>query len=145
MKRNLLAAALTIVLGMACADTMAQSAPATPAQPKPATQPAARKDVGVEEFDKLRKDPKYVVLDVRTEREFNGGHIPGAVHIDVNSPDFVAKAKELAKDKTLLVHCAAGRRSVTACDKLEKAGLKGMYNLEGGLGAWSKAGKPVEK
>ena len=81
----------------------------------------------------------------RTEREFNGGHIPGAIQIDVNSPDFVAKAKELAKDKTLLVHCAAGRRSVTACDKLEKAGLKGMYNLEGGLGAWTKAGKPVEK
>ena len=46
------------------------------------------KNVGVEEFDKLRADKKNVVLDVRTPEEFAKGHIPGAVNLNVNAPDF---------------------------------------------------------
>jgi len=48
----------------------------------PATRPAGRRDVGVEEFEKLWKEKKGVVLDVRTAKEFEGGHIPGAVNIE---------------------------------------------------------------
>jgi phage shock protein E len=148
MNRMIAAAALGLTVLVSGA-ALGQTQPPTPAPVRPTTRPATqpvRKDVGVEEFDKLRKDAKFVVLDVRTEREFAGGHIPGAVNIDVNAPDFALKAKELAKDKTLLVHCAAGRRSVAACDKLQAAGLKeSTYNLEGGLRAWTAAGKPVEK
>ena len=85
------------------------------------------------------------MLDVRTEQEYKAGHIPNAVLIDVRSPDFEKKVKDLDKSKTYLIHCAAGRRSVTACDKLETLGFKNLLNLEGGLRAWQDAGKPVEK
>src|SRR5688572_16462285 len=83
----------------------------------PATRPA-RKDVGVEEFEKMWKEKKGVVLDVRTKKEFEEGHIPGSVNIDINALDFEKRISELDKGKTYLVHCASGVRSVRACDKM---------------------------
>src|SRR5438105_15708261 len=87
------------------------------------------KNVDVAEFEKLRTDKKNVVLDVRTEKEFAAGHIPGAVNIDVNAPDFEDKVKKLDKDKTYLVHCAAGVRSRKACEKMGKLNFPALYNL----------------
>jgi rhodanese-related sulfurtransferase len=110
--------------------------------------PAAQgvKNVGVEEFDKLRADKKNVVLDVRTAREFATGHIAGAVNIDWNGADFEKQAAALDKSKTYLVHCAAGGRSAKACALMNgKLNFPSCYNLEGGMRAWEKAGKPVEK
>jgi rhodanese-related sulfurtransferase len=136
-----------IVLGMvACL----MAAPAWSADDKaapPAKKEAAAKvkRVGVEEFDKLRADKSNVVLDVRTEKEFKEGHIPGAVHIDINSPDFDEKVGKLDKSKTYLVHCAAGGRSARACKKLEGVGFKELYDLAPGFRGWEKAGKVVEK
>jgi len=103
------------------------------------------KNVGVEEFDKLRADKNAVVLDVRTEKEFKGGHIPGAVNLDFNAPDFQKKVAELDKSKTYLVHCAGGVRSAKACNIMDKVAFNNVINLEPGFKAWEKAGKPVEK
>src|SRR6059036_293636 len=49
------------------------------------------KNVGVEEFDKLRKQTNSIVLDVRTSKEFVAGHIPGATNIDWYASDFEKK------------------------------------------------------
>jgi len=105
----------------------------------------AFKNSDVAEFDKLRADKKNVVLDVRTKKEFDAGHIPGAVNIDVNAPDFEEKVAKLDKNKTYLVHCAAGVRSVKACQNMGRMEFPKLVNLEGGFKAWEKAGKPVEK
>jgi rhodanese-related sulfurtransferase len=113
---------------------------------KPKSAPAKPfKSVGVEEFDKLRANKNAVVLDVRTEKEFKGGHIPGAVNLDYNAPDFQKKVAALDKSKTYLVHCAGGVRSVKACNIMEKVAFPKLINLEPGFRAWEKAGKPVEK
>jgi len=111
---------------------------------KPPIPPSA-KNVGVEEFDKLRADKKNVVLDVRTPEEFAKGHIPGAVNLDFNGPDFQKKVAELDKSKTYLVHCAGGNRSARACTAMDKIAFTNLVNLEPGFRAWEKAGKPVEK
>ena len=103
------------------------------------------KNVDVAEFEKLRADKKNVVLDVRTQKEFEAGHIPGAVNIDVNAPDFPEKIAKLEKNKTYLVHCGAGVRSAKACDKMSKLDFQHLINLESGFNGWQKAGKPVEK
>jgi phage shock protein E len=105
----------------------------------------AFKNADVAEFDKLRADKKNVVLDVRTKKEFDAGHISGAVNIDVNSTDFEEKVARLDKSKTYLVHCGAGVRSVKACEKMVAMEFPKLVNLEGGFKAWEKAGKPVEK
>lgn len=111
---------------------------------KPPVPPSV-KNVGVEEFDKLRADKKNVVLDVRTPEEFAKGHIPGAVNLDFNAPDFQKKVAELDKSKTYLVHCAGGVRSAKACTVMDKVAFTSVVNLEPGFRAWEKAGKPVEK
>ena len=124
------------------------AAPARGADEKAPARPATKNKVervDVEQFDKLRADKSRVVLDVRTEREFKAGHIPGAVNIDINAPDFDQKVAQLDKNKTYLVHCAAGGRSARACKKLEGVGFKELYDLAPGFRGWEKAGKPVEK
>src|SRR4051794_20936540 len=82
--------------------------------------PSGMKNVGVEEFEKLRSNKSTVVLDVRTPKEFAVGHIPGATNIDVNSPDFAKKVAGLDTNKVYLVHCAAGVRSAKACARMSQ-------------------------
>ena len=109
----------------------------------PATRPVSlRNDVSVDEFEKLRNEKKYVVLDVRSAKEFKANHIPGAINLDVNSTEFEQKVKELDKEQVYLVHCALGVRSVRACDKMEKLKFAHLYNLQGGFEAWRHANKP---
>jgi phage shock protein E len=110
-----------------------------------AAQQPAVKNVRPEEFDKLRKHTNSVVLDVRTPKEFAAGHIAGATNIDWNAPDFQTKVSGLDKSKTWLLHCAAGVRSSKASEKMAGLHFTNVYNLEGGLKAWEKAGKPVDK
>ena len=99
------------------------------------------KNVGAEEFDKLRAEKGSIVLDVRRTVEFTSGHITNAVQIDFTGPDFEKKVGALDKSKTYLVYCAVGGRSSRACEKMSEMGFKNLYNLEGGIMAWKKAGK----
>ena len=109
------------------------------------TPTAAYKNLSVDEFARMAADKQNVILDVRTPGEFSAGHIPGAVNLDYNAPDFQAKAAALDKSKTYLVHCAVGGRSVRACEKMSRLDFPNLYNLPGGFKAWAKAGQPVEK
>jgi len=101
--------------------------------------------VSVDEFEKLWQASTNVVLDVRTEKEFTAGHIPGATNLDINSADFDEKLARLDKTKVYLVHCAAGVRSARACEKMKSAGFRSLTDLPAGFRGWEKAGKPVEK
>ena len=77
----------------------------------------------------------YIILDVRTEKEFSEGHIPGAVLI----PDYeIAEraANELPdKDQLILVYCRSGRRSKIASEKLAELGYKNVKEF-GGIIDW---------
>jgi len=106
---------------------------------------AAYKNLSVEEFAHVADDKQNVILDVRTPEEFQAGHIPGALNLDVSATDFETKAALLDRSKVYLVHCASGVRSVRACDKLNHLDFPNLYNLPGGFRGWAKAGKPVEK
>lgn len=101
-------------------------------------------NVDVERFEKLMAEPGVVVLDVRTPKEYAAAHLKGAVLVDFQGKDFDQRIKELDKSKTYLVHCASGVRSERACKKLAGLEVAKLYNLEGGIRAWQKAGKPVE-
>jgi len=106
---------------------------------------AGFRNLTVDEFARLMATKTNVVLDVRTATEFEAGHLPGALNLDVNASDFKQKAAVLDKNQTYLVHCASGVRSVKACEELGRLGFPDLYNLPGGFRAWAKAGKPVEK
>ncbi len=94
---------------------------------------------------KLTADKKAVVLDVRTPKEYEAGHVAGAKLIDFNAADFEKKLAALDKGKTYLVHCAAGGRSTKSLEVFKKLEFKSVVHLDGGFKAWEKAGKPVEK
>ena len=114
----------------------------------PATAPTTAPTFGnltADEFERLAADKTKVILDVRTPREYAAGHIAGSVNIDVNAPDFDQRIAALTPDKTYLVYCATGRRSVTACTRLVARSLPHCQNLLGGIRAWETAGKPTEK
>jgi len=93
----------------------------------------------------LQENKKIVVLDVRTPEEFAAGHIAGATNLDFHNPDFGKKLSALDKTKSYLVHCAAGGRSAKTRDLMKNQQFQSIYHLEGGLKAWEKAGKPVER
>jgi rhodanese-related sulfurtransferase len=110
-----------------------------------AAETNAVRRVSVDEFEKLWQTKTNVVLDVRTEKEFTAGHIPGATNLDINSPGFEEKLAKLDKSKTYLVHCAAGSRSARASEKMKQMGFQSVADLPAGFRGWEKAGKPVEK
>ncbi len=93
----------------------------------------------VEEFDQLRARPDAVVVDVRTAEEFAQGHLPKAGLVDIKSVDFMATIAGLDRSKLYLVNCAAGARSVRACQNFAALGFTNVVNLDGGFNAWLKA------
>ena len=102
-------------------------------------------NMGVDEFQALIADPAVQLLDVRTQDEFNDGHIAGAILVDVNDSTFVEKAKAvLDPQREVAVYCRSGRRSARAANLLSAQGLK-VTNLDGGVIAWQDAGKTLVK
>ena len=106
---------------------------------------SAYKTVNVEEFEQLVKRDSVQLLDVRTQAEYDEGHLENALLIDVNGGSFLADAQaQLQKDKTVAVYCRSGRRSARAASQLAAKGLK-VTNLAGGVIAWQDAGKTLVK
>ena len=86
---------------------------------------------------KLENDPNAVILDVRTEDEWNEGIIPNAVLNDIyKGQGFLYKLDELDKSKSYYVYCKAGSRSAQACSIMNQMGFETIYNLEGGFMKW---------
>lgn len=77
------------------------------------------------------------VIDVRTPEEFAGGHIAGAVNIDVNAADAPERFAALDPTTTYAVYCRSGNRSRTAMALMQDAGIESAFGLEGGVGALS--------
>lgn len=136
---------ILLVFALVTPVVLAQEKSSKPAAEKKAATKV--ENIKPEQFDALRKTDtnSTVVLDVRTKKEYREGHIPGSVLIDFTADDFEQQVAKLDKSKTYLVHCAVGGRSARACKKMDQLGFQKLYNLEGGMGAWEKAGKPVEK
>lgn len=81
---------------------------------------------------------KVAVIDVRSDGEWKGGHIAGAVHIPVDQVE--KRMGDVPRDGTpLYVICAGGGRSSAAAEFLAKRGYLGVHNVEGGMNAWRGA------
>lgn len=100
--------------------------------------------VDVDTFERMIAAPDSIqLLDVRTEDEYEEGHLPGATLINMQDPTFLSKVdNQLVKEKPVAVYCRSGRRSANAAAKLVKAGYK-VINLDGGIIAWQQQGKLI--
>lgn len=101
-------------------------------------------NLSINEFEKGIKKPKVQVLDVRTAGEYETGHLKKAILANWNNQEeFVKKMQTLDKSKPVYTYCMVGGRSAAAAEWLRTKGYT-VYNMDGGITAWKKAGKPVE-
>ena len=84
----------------------------------------SQKKITREEFKELITKGNTLVIDVRTPVEFSEAHIKNAINIDYFSKSFSETISKLDKQKTILVYCAAGGRSTSACLDFKKLGFK---------------------
>lgn len=110
------------------------------------------KQVSAAEAKDLAGRDDVVIVDIRDIREVQReGRIPGSFHaprgmlefwVDPESPYF---KPIFGADKTFVIHCASGWRSLLATQVLQQMGLKPVLNLKGGFAAWKEAGGNVEQ
>lgn len=84
-----------------------------------------------------------IVIDVRTPEEFASGHLQGAVNIDIQSPDFMAKVSELDPAADYFIYCRTGNRSGQAISQMANMGFSSMINGGSVEEASSYSGIPV--
>ena len=109
-----------------------------------ANEPEAAAPVKIEKAEEqISKGAQ--IWDVRTQGEWDEGHLKGAKRVDVTEDGFLDKAKAaLDPEKEVVVYCRSGGRSAKATKQLRDAGFK-VHDLAGGITAWKAAGKEVVK
>ena len=85
------------------------------------------------------------LVDVRTPREVEQGMILGAQHMDYMGDDFLEQTESLDKSEPVYLYCKSGGRSARAAKKLRDAGFTKVYDVDGGITAWNKAGYETVK
>lgn len=88
-------------------------------------------------FMNKRSQGSFTLLDVRQPGEYETGHIPGSRLIPL--PQLQDRLAELDPAKPTIVYCAVGGRSRVAAQILSGKGFREVYNLSGGIKAWSGA------
>nr|WP_326127354.1 rhodanese-like domain-containing protein [uncultured Oscillibacter sp.] len=131
--RNLFLLAAVICFGMAIIKFFAARTPAN----APASRRASRKYLTLtaeEAKARLDEAEDVILLDVRTQEEYDGGHIPGAVCLP--SEDITADLPlPFGRDAEILVYCRSGRRSAEAAEKLADMGYENVADF-GGILDW---------
>lgn len=89
--------------------------------------------------------PDVVLLDVRTPEEFNEIRVPGSVNIDFYAVDFAAQLDSLAKDVPYVVYCRSGNRSSSAVEVMRDLGFAEVWDVDGGIIAWSESNLPLSQ
>ena len=101
-------------------------------------------DVTVTQFKELAAS-EVTVLDVRTPEEWAEGTIAEAEKMNYHDEDFASQIEKLDKTKPVLVYCKRGGRSASAAEILRDNGFTKVYNLDGGITAWTEEGNEVVK
>lgn len=90
-------------------------------------------NLSYEDFvDAASTDPKAVLLDARTPKEFAQKTLPSAINVNYLSEQLADELEALAIDKTYYVFCQTGRRSLRVCALLKNIGYE-VINLDEGL------------
>jgi rhodanese-related sulfurtransferase len=106
-------------------------------------------NVASSEASRLIASGDAVLFDVRESREFDTGHLPGAVHVDpAESVDhFLAKHAVELRGRVAIFYCSVGVRSSILVERVAQAATAyapvALYNLRGGIFRWFSEGRPV--
>ena len=91
--------------------------------------------ISVQELAKIRKEKTpHQLIDVREIYEFDFCNIEG--HL-IPLSEIESRSNEINKNQKVVMHCRSGQRSATAITLLKRKGFNNLYNLTGGILAWS--------
>ena len=91
--------------------------------------------ISPEEAKEYLNESNYQFIDVRTDGEYDGGHIPNSIHIPLHEIQDRLSEIDSLKNKNIIAYCRSGARSSKATKILVKAGFD-VLNLSGGVLSW---------
>ncbi len=97
--------------------------------------------VSAKNFKKITaSDNKFILLDVRSEAEFNAAHLPGALHVERGRIEWIIPNIIKQTDRTIYVYCQDGKRSGFATERLLEMGYANTSHIADGFKGWVTAG-----
>ena len=100
-----------------------------------ATEEAWKTITAVEAQEMMETETDYIILDVRTEDEYNTGHVPKAICLPYDAIN-KETTSDFKTDQLILVYCRSGNRSKKACASLSDLGFTNVVDF-GGIGDWT--------
>ncbi|HTX61091.1 MAG TPA: rhodanese-like domain-containing protein [Methanobacterium sp.] len=95
------------------------------------------------EIEKHHDNPDFIVLDVRTPKEYNKEHLENAEVLDFKSSNFKEELEKMDPEKNYYVYCRSGRRSLKAVEQMKKQGFQKVFNIKGGINKWKSKRLPL--
>ena len=96
-----------------------------------------------EEAKALIEQGGVQLIDVREAAELAQGKLANSKLVPLNN--LLSRPHQHLAEDNIIFYCAEGIRSAVACEMAAAIGLEKLYNLEGGINAWARAGLPIEK
>ena len=93
---------------------------------------------------RLAAGEDFHLIDVREDREWKRGRIPGAVHMSRGVIERDIESRLADRAAPIVLYCGGGYRSALAADSLARMGYTEVLSMDGGYRAWTGAGYPVE-
>ena len=128
MSRSMISTLLLVVLVLAGGFLWSQRAQADSASTLSPQQTAEKLQNG-----------SITLVDVREADEYAAEHIQGAIHLPLSQLTAI-QLQALPTDRPVVLYCRSGRRSASALQLAQSAGLKEVYHMAGGIMGWKQAG-----
>ena len=104
------------------------------------------KQFSIDEFlARLQAGERYILVDVREDAEWAGGHIPSAHHMGRGVIEREIERAIPEKDAPIVLYCGGDFRSALAADNLQRMGYANVFSLDGGWRGWAERGLPTVK
>jgi len=95
--------------------------------------------------EKLDREDKFLLVDVREESEFAEDHLPQAIHLGKGIIERDIEARVPDPHTLMVLYCGGGFRSALAADNLQKMGYTRVLSMDGGIREWREKGFPLTK
>ena len=104
------------------------------------------REISIEQArERVRQNPRVVLMDVREDHEWQAGHAAEAVHLGRGILERDLEKLHPDAGAEIIMYCGGGFRSALACDAAQKMGFTNVFSLAGGYKAMVLAGWPMKK
>jgi rhodanese-related sulfurtransferase len=94
--------------------------------------------------ERMQRGERFHLVDVREDREWAQGHLPGAEHLGKGIIERDIEVRIPDVDAEIVLYCGGGFRSVLAADNLRRMGYTRVSSMDGGYRGWVAEGFPIE-